>query len=130
EGWLQSLDDWVKDPQPRMPIGSESGRRRLSPAGLLAARKDGAGAIEVPAAFAELAALHEAIERLPGAGDALRLHAAATVARRLAALKRDARSFGYADMLERLDRALAGRQGERLRERIRAQYPVALIDEF
>ncbi len=33
-------------------------------------------------------------------------------------------------MLQRLDQALAGPNGERLRARMTAQYPVALIDEF
>jgi exodeoxyribonuclease V beta subunit len=60
----------------------------------------------------------------------LRLHAAVCVQQRLAHLKRQAGSFGFADMLQRLDAALAGPQGARLRERIITQTPVALIDEF
>ena len=44
--------------------------------------------------------------------------------------QRQAGSFGFADMLQRLDTALAGDNGAVLRERILAQYPVALIDEF
>src|SRR5690606_9531417 len=111
-------------------LPTDSARRRLSPAGLLDARKAGAPTLEVPGVFTELAALHETIASLPRPDDKIRLHAAAAVSRRLATLKRDARSFGFADMLERLDRALGSPQGERLRERIRMQYPVALIDEF
>ena len=49
-------------------------------------------------------------------------------------LKQQAGTFGFADMLRRLDQALDaahnGASAERLRERILAQYPVALIDEF
>ncbi|HNG82700.1 MAG TPA: UvrD-helicase domain-containing protein, partial [Burkholderiaceae bacterium] len=38
--------------------------------------------------------------------------------------------FGFADLQARLARALAGPSGARLRERIVAQYPAVLIDEF
>lgn len=130
ERWLGDLESWARNPENRPPLSTGSARHRLSPAGLLEARKDSAPAIDVPAVFDELAALHDSIAALPRPSDTIRLHAAATVARRLATLKREARSFGFADMLERLDRALGGAQGERLRARIRAQYPVALIDEF
>ena len=40
------------------------------------------------------------------------------------------RSFSFADSLARLDAALTGAQGERLRAALLKRYPVALIDEF
>ncbi|MEG3003130.1 MAG: UvrD-helicase domain-containing protein, partial [Comamonas sp.] len=58
------------------------------------------------------------------------LHAAVHVQQRLLWLKRQAGTFGFADMLQRLDAALAGDNGPALRASILAQYPVALIDEF
>ncbi|MFP5462664.1 MAG: UvrD-helicase domain-containing protein, partial [Gammaproteobacteria bacterium] len=97
---------------------------------MLEARKDDAPDVELPAEFAAFEALLEAYDALPDPQVPLRIHAAAHVARRLSELKRRARRFGFADMLHRLDAALGGAQGERLRERILAQYPVALIDEF
>lgn len=84
----------------------------------------------MPLELAELQALLVQLEQLPPVSVAVRLHAAARVAQRLAHLKRQAGSFGFADMLQRLDTALAGDNGAVLRERILAQYPVALIDEF
>ncbi len=56
--------------------------------------------------------------------------AALHVQHRLQTLKNSARTFGFRDMLERLDLALAGPRGDQLRTRILQQYPVALIDEF
>ena len=49
---------------------------------------------------------------------------------RLLWIKRQAGTFGFADMLQRLDTALAGDNGAALRDSILAQYPAALIDEF
>ncbi len=128
--WLETLEQWARNPLERKLELSDSARHRLTPDGLHEARKADAPAPALPehfAAFARLIADHDAL-RDPRS--ALRVHAATRVGERLAALKRQARSFGFADMLERLDRALAGPQGARLRERILAQYPVALIDEF
>jgi exodeoxyribonuclease V beta subunit len=48
----------------------------------------------------------------------------------MADLKRRNRQFGFADMLHRLRDALEGANGDALRRRIVAQYPVALVDEF
>lgn len=57
-------------------------------------------------------------------------HAAVEVRRRLAALKESAGCIDFDDMIARLDSGLLGSGGGALAERIRAQYPVALIDEF
>lgn len=49
---------------------------------------------------------------------------------RLAALKRARRVQTYDDLIERVAEALAGAQGPALAARLRAQYCVALVDEF
>jgi exodeoxyribonuclease V beta subunit len=71
---------------------------------------------------------------VPQPGTALRAHAAARVQARLQQLKAQAGRFGFADMLERLndalDEATHGEHAQRLRARILAEHPVALIDEF
>jgi exodeoxyribonuclease V beta subunit len=72
----------------------------------------------------------QALAQLPSLHVALRLHAAVHVQQRLLWLKRQAGTFGFADMLQRLDAALAGDNGPALQAGILAQYPVALIDEF
>jgi len=129
-GWLQSVIDWAAAPQEVELTLTESARHRLSPEGLLEARKKGAPALAVPPGFEALQQLLADMARLPQLGSRLRLHAAARVLQRLAQLKRQQGTFGFADLLQRLDRALAGDNGAALRARIQAQYPAALIDEF
>ena len=129
-GWLAALADWSRAPLDGPLALTEAARHRLSPEGLAEAFKGSAGDVLMPLELAELQALLVQLEQLPPVSVAVRLHAAARVAQRLAHLKRQAGSFGFADMLQRLDTALAGDNGAVLRERILAQYPVALIDEF
>ena len=128
--WLGTLKDWangqLEDEKPDLKTGWE----RFTPEGLLLARKADAPAIALPPEFAQFAVFKEEIEKLPEISVAVRLHAAAKVAQRLLQLKRQTSSFGFADMLNRLNAALRGENGARLRERILAQYPVILVDEF
>ncbi len=128
--WFTALQAWARNPTAQALTLPETACTRLTPAGLQEARKPDAPPLVAPDDFAAFAALIAEHARLPGVAVALSLHAATGIARRLVALKRAARSFGFADMLERLDRALSGPHGARLRERIVTQYPVALIDEF
>ncbi|MEG2629628.1 MAG: UvrD-helicase domain-containing protein, partial [Comamonas sp.] len=129
-GWLQSVIAWADNPLEVELTLTDAARHRLSPEGLLEARKSGAPALEVPPDFDALQQLLADIARLPQLSTRLRLHAAARVLQRLAQLKRQQGTFGFADLLQRLDRALAGDNGAALRARIQAQYPAALIDEF
>jgi exodeoxyribonuclease V beta subunit len=127
--WLAQLAAWAMDPELLRPALTPAAKIRLQPAGILEARKDGAP-VALPPEFEAFAQLLLDLDQLPDVSVALRLHAAACVNARLAWLKRQVGAFGFADMLQRLDAALAGPQGERLRERIVTQTPVALIDEF
>jgi len=129
-GWLQSVIDWADDPLQVELTLTDSARHRLSPEGLQEARKKSAPSLAIPAGFAALQQLLADHARLPALSSRLRLHAAARVQQRLAQLKRQQGTFGFADLLQRLDVALAGDNGAALRARIQAQYPVALIDEF
>lgn len=129
-GWLQSVIDWADDPLQVELALTEAARHRLSPEGLQEARKKDAPSLALPPGFGALQQLLADLDRLPQLGSRLRLHAAARVLERLAQLKRQQGTFGFADLLQRLDRALAGENGAALCARIQAQYPVALIDEF
>lgn len=133
-GWLDALQQWVAGEDASDVPDLGTGWSRLQPSGLAQARLPGAGPAPLTdrerQAFEAFAALQARLQRLPRPQDAARRHAARGVALRLGELKRHRRQFGFADMLERLDGALRGRNGDRLRERILAQYPVALIDEF
>ncbi|NMM77152.1 exodeoxyribonuclease V subunit beta [Rhodococcus sp. SRB_17] len=128
--WLEQLAAWARSPEPGLLELTAAAQSRLSPEGLLDSRKDGAPPIALPDHFQAFADLLAALQALPDPAVALRLHAAACVQARMALLKKQSGTFGFADMLQRLDQALAGPNGERLRARMTAQYPVALIDEF
>ena len=128
--WLGKLCAWAQGLGSDAPDLSAAAQHRLSPEGLLEARKDGAPPVTLPAHFQALADLLASLRALPQPAEALRLHAAVHVQARMAQLKAQSGSFGFADMLVRLDRALAGPQGERLRARMALQHPVALVDEF
>ncbi|MDC8772657.1 exodeoxyribonuclease V subunit beta [Roseateles albus] len=131
--WLRALAAWSQDAAMEEIEISAAGRARLTPGGLAEALKADAALPELPADFAAFEALLAALDGLPALAPPLRLHAASRIAQRLAGLKAAAGLFGFADMLTRLDQALdpaLGLSAERLRARILAQYPVALIDEF
>jgi exodeoxyribonuclease V beta subunit len=127
--WLGQLAAWAQDGESVALALTPAAMKRLRPDGILEARKDGAP-VTLPPEFAQFEQLLLALDQLPDVSVALRLHAAVCVQQRLAHLKRQSGSFGFADMLQRLHAALAGPQGTRLRERIVGQTPVALIDEF
>ena len=129
-GWFAHLTAWAQDPHNRQLELSDSARKRLSPEGMAEAFKGSTMDLLLPVEFAELEQLLQALAQLPSLHVALRLHAAVHVSQRLLWLKRQAGTFGFADMLQRLDAALAGDNGPALQAGIVAQYPVALIDEF
>jgi exodeoxyribonuclease V beta subunit len=129
--WLAALSAWADDPTIDVP-DMRTGADRLTPDGLAAVTRPGV-TLQVPPHFAAFETLLHALGQLPSPFGALRAHAAVNIAQRLAQLKARAGSFGFADMLNRLDAALdpaRNRTAARLRARIREQFPVALIDEF
>ncbi|EFI61706.1 MULTISPECIES: exodeoxyribonuclease V subunit beta [Comamonas] len=129
-GWFTALTVWAQDPLNRSLELSDSARKRLSPEGMAEAFKGSTMDLLLPTEFSELEQLLKALTELPSIKVALRLHAAVHVQQRLLWLKRQAGTFGFADMQQRLDAALAGDNGPALQAGILAQYPVALIDEF
>jgi exodeoxyribonuclease V beta subunit len=129
-GWLKTLKDWADGVLEVDVPDLKTGWDRFTPADLLSLRKETAPHIDLPPEFAAFETLKAGRDNLPEISTALRLHAAANVATRLLQLKRQSASFGFADMLTRLNSALSGPNGQRLRERILTQYPVAMIDEF
>ena len=126
--WLDRLHHWAATPGEPLP-NLQKGAHRLTPDGLRDAANPGHDPV-IPAEFAAFEAMLETAKTLPEPSHAIRRHAAAHVAERLRSIKQRAGTFGFDDLLQRLDRALAGPGGERLRARIVAQYPAALIDEF
>ena len=133
EAWLSVLKAWSQsaDEPKVLQKNMKSGWDRFTPEGLLACRKPGEGPVDLPPESQAYADLQVALRALPDPAKAARLHARSHVLQRMAELKRRSGLFGFADMLQRLDVALADPEsGERLAQRLREQFPVALIDEF
>jgi len=131
--WLQALQQWANGPGalPELQAAMKTGWNRFTPEGLRDCRQADAVAVDLPPVCADYADLLQGLQQLPDLKQAVRLHARSAVQVRLAELKRRSAQFGFADMLQRLATALARPQdGERLAERLRRQFPVALVDEF
>jgi exodeoxyribonuclease V beta subunit len=127
--WFDALRAWAADPELLLPGMTDTAWHRLTPDGIMdACSKD--FSVAVPECFEATIALWEALKAIEPLSHALYRHAAGSIARRMAELKQRSRQFGFADMLERLKAALEGPNGEALRGRIAAQYPVAMVDEF
>ena len=129
DGWLQTLAAWRDDPALVSPGLSEAAWARLTPEGLAEVWKPDFPAPQHPALDA-IAAMPAALAALPDARLDILRHAARWVAARFADEQARRAQMGFNDLLTRLDEALAGPNGARLAEVIRAQFPVALIDEF
>ncbi len=127
--WFDALQQWARAADASVPQLDAAAWHRLAPQGLRDSLKKGR-AVPIPPGFEQLAELAKELQALPGADEQLLERACAAVEQRLQQLKRESRSFGFIDLPRRLVDALAGEHGVQLRERIRAQYPVALIDEF
>ncbi len=121
--WFDALQRWCDDAQADDPGWTDTAWQRLSGDGLRAAARQ---PLEVDAGFDELAQLRTALAAPPRLHQRLRDALVARGRARLAELKRARGVLGFGDMLERLHAAL----DDALAQRLRAQYPVALIDEF
>lgn len=128
EGWLQALQAWADTPKQITPELSDSAWHRLSQAGLDEAWKN--GPFPGHPAITALEGLRPQLQALPDCREGVLQHAARWVAERFAEAQRQRAQMGFDDLLSRLAKALDGPHGPRLAERIRRQFPVALIDEF
>lgn len=124
--WLDVLESWAQQPDTSLAERLGTGAQRLTPEGL---REKLPADVDVPPAAHALQAILDALSH-NASEQTLWTHAVQHITRRLHWLKTQNASFGFADMLHRLDAALRGPQGEALAQRLRQQYPVALIDEF
>ena len=131
--WLAVLKAWAQsaDEPKVLQEDMKTGWTRFTPDGLLECRKPGEAPVDLPPESQAFADLQTALQALPEPAQVARLHARTHVLQRMAELKRRSGLFGFADMLQRLDVALADPDsGERLAQRLREQFPVAMIDEF
>ncbi|MEO8280509.1 MAG: UvrD-helicase domain-containing protein, partial [Ideonella sp.] len=131
--WLDAVADWAADPMRDEPDLTPAAKKRLTPDGMRDALKAGQS-VDLSPHVAAFADLMDALDARAPLSTILRPHAAVQIASRMAELKQQAGRFGFADMLNRLERALDpalnGVHAQRLRSSIVERYPVALIDEF
>lgn len=135
--WLQLLRDWADDVE-RDNLGlTDAALKRLTPDGLRDAFGKDVDAqdpalvamLEHPA-LAAIAALPGKLAALPDGRQAMLLHAARWIEARYRRVRDQRSEMSFDDLLRQLAQALASEGGERLAERIRTQFPVAMIDEF
>lgn len=120
-GWIEALDAWGD--------GAEA-PDNLAKFGQTRIKVKAKAVVPEHPALQAIDAWVERAEQRPDIAPQLLLHALGEVRKSLEAEKQKRAELGFDDLLLRLDRALAGSGGERLAERIREQFPVALIDEF
>ncbi|MFM4911545.1 exodeoxyribonuclease V subunit beta [Aeromonas dhakensis] len=124
EGWLAKIADWAQDEASGYAIPKEL--ERFGQTVLEENLKKGGDVPTLPL-FSEIDAL---LASRPGIRDLILQRAAVVVRSRMQASKRQAHQLSFDDLLKDLDGALGSSLGERLCERIRATYRVAMIDEF
>ncbi|MEZ6962021.1 MULTISPECIES: exodeoxyribonuclease V subunit beta [unclassified Aeromonas] len=124
EGWLAKIADWAQEESSGYAIPKEL--ERFGQTVLEENLKKGGDVPTLPL-FGEIDAL---LASRPGIRDLILQRAAVVVRSRMQASKRQAHQLSFDDLLKDLDGALGSSLGERLCERIRATYRVAMIDEF
>ncbi|CAJ1783275.1 RecBCD enzyme subunit RecB [Aeromonas dhakensis] len=124
EGWLAKIADWAQIDASGYAIPKEL--ERFGQTVLEANLKKGGDVPTLPL-FSEIDAL---LASRPGIRDLILQRAAVVVRSRMQASKRQAHQLSFDDLLKDLDGALDSPLGERLCDRIRATYRVAMIDEF
>lgn len=125
--WLNTIHAWATSPTQEL-LDIATGWSRLTPEGIADAWNNA----PPPAhpGFAEIPALKENLANLPTPKQGILLHAAHWIAEAFAAAQKQRAQMGFNDLLTGLEAALNGKQGDRLAEVIRQQFPAALIDEF
>ena len=127
--WMRRLEDWAEDPERHTPFESAAPWHRLTPQGLAEIWKDTAAVPQHPG-FDALVSLRHQIDDACAQLQRVFCHAAQWVAARIAELREQRAMLDFNGLLEQLDAALQGPNGERLARLIRMQFPAALIDEF
>ncbi|WP_354688599.1 exodeoxyribonuclease V subunit beta [Aeromonas sp. 19NY04SH05-1] len=124
EGWLAKIADWAQDEASGYAIPKELDRFGQT---VLEANLKKGGELPTLPLFSEIDAL---LASRPGIRDLILQRAAVVVRSRMQASKRQAHQLSFDDLLKDLDGALGSSLGERLCDRIRTTYRVAMIDEF
>lgn len=126
--WLDGLLAWAQGDHVVPEIG-DTAWERLTTAGLA---EVWVGAESCPGhpALDDMTTLRQRLAALPDGREEVLRHTIAWVAARFQREQDRRAQMGFDDLLVQLRRALTGPNGTRLAELIRAQFPVAMIDEF
>ncbi|USV57316.1 exodeoxyribonuclease V subunit beta [Aeromonas encheleia] len=124
EGWLGKITDWAQDPTTGYALAKDL--ERFGQEALEAKLSKGKALPTLPL-FTQI---DELLASSPGIRDLILQRAARVVRERMRISKRQAHQLSFDDLLKDLDGALGSNLGDRLCERIRASYRVAMIDEF
>lgn len=124
--WIDQLQAWVAGGL--LEVSTEH-LRLLGADELQGALKKGKTLPDCPA-YAAAEHLADLIESAPPAKATILRHALHVLPPVIARTKDLRGEIGFDDMLSELDRALASEQGEHFAQALRAQLPIALIDEF
>ncbi|THU05146.1 exodeoxyribonuclease V subunit beta [Lampropedia puyangensis] len=131
--WLDALAQWANNPSAAVGGVHDKQLWRLTPEGLADARTSKAPALhvsEIPAASADLEVLLQALQALPSVEQGIARIAMQYTHLRWQELKKQQQAMDFSDLLVRVQQALTSDQGAVLRQRLLAEYPVAMIDEF
>lgn len=124
EGWIGKITDWAQDPTTGYVLPKDL--ERFGQIALEGNLKKG-GEVPTLPLFNRIDAL---LASRPGIRDLILQRAARVVRERMRISKRQAHQLSFDDLLRDLDGALDSHLGERLCERIRGSFRVAMIDEF
>ena len=128
--WLGQITTWARDPDLLELELTPTAKKNLT-AEALAPHGDGIDSILNHAAWSVLPRLQKIKDELPKLSHVLLPHAAVWIRERVRQQKERLALISFDDMLTNLRTALADQeQGPSLAEKIRRQFPVALIDEF
>ncbi|EGN75423.1 exodeoxyribonuclease V, beta subunit [Idiomarina sp. A28L] len=135
KGWLENerpqLENWIKHPErfDALDSGSQKFIEKYSADNLMAGTKAKFSPPSHPlfAGFSDLVALFAARPQLHLA---VLHHAACWFTEEFQKRKQQRAELGFDDLLTRLYEALHREGGEALAERIRVQFPMAMVDEF
>ncbi len=128
-GWFAALQRWCQEDSLQTPDVPEKMWHRLSVEGLKEALKKNQE-LEIPPAVEGFAALQQNITGVLQEQWSLPAQAAAKVHWRARQLKELDGVLGFQDLLEQFHALLHADSAQTLCARIRAQFPVAMIDEF
>jgi len=129
--WLGALEAWCKASQAEVfPSNVLDRWSRFSPEAFVRARHAQAPALELPPFIEAFFTLGLETIGLPTLLDQTLPWVMSCISAEIKDLKAKSAQFGFSDLLLRLDLALKAEHGGFLRDQLKQQYPIIMVDEF